>query len=164
MFIHCCCKFTAKVWAILMPQQIGWHFVDDIVTYIFLYESWSSLNQGSQVHSVSWWRHQMGKYFASLGLGEGNHRSPVDSPDKSQWRGALIFSVICAWTNGWASNRDTGDLRRNRVHYDANLTLNCNANTSVESIWMVYNNWVCIWEVCESCACIWEVCKDKDTW
>ena len=26
----------------------------------------------------------------------GIHRSPVDSPHKSQWRGALIFSLICA--------------------------------------------------------------------
>ena len=26
------------------------------------------------------------------------HRSPVDSPHKGQWRGALMFSMICAWT------------------------------------------------------------------
>ena len=32
----------------------------------------------------------------------GIHRSPVDSPHKDQWRGALMFSLICAWTNGWA--------------------------------------------------------------
>ena len=42
----------------------------------------------------------------------------VDSPHKDQWRGALIFSLICAWTNGWANNRDAGDLRRHRAHYD----------------------------------------------
>ena len=28
----------------------------------------------------------------------GIHRSPVNSPHKGQWRGALIFSLICAWT------------------------------------------------------------------
>ena len=27
------------------------------------------------------------------------HRSPVDSPHKGQWRGTLMFSLICAWTN-----------------------------------------------------------------
>ena len=27
------------------------------------------------------------------------HRSPVDYPYKDRWRGALIFSLICAWTN-----------------------------------------------------------------
>ena len=30
----------------------------------------------------------------------GIHRSPVNSPHKSQWRGALMFSLICAWING----------------------------------------------------------------
>ena len=27
----------------------------------------------------------------------GIHRSPVNSPHKGQWRGALMFSLICAW-------------------------------------------------------------------
>ena len=31
----------------------------------------------------------------------GIHRSPVKSPHKGQWRRALIFSLICTWTNGW---------------------------------------------------------------
>ena len=46
----------------------------------------------------------------------GIHRSPMNSPDKSRWRGALMFSSI--WTNGWVNNRDVGDLRRHRAHYD----------------------------------------------
>ena len=41
----------------------------------------------------------------------GIHRSPVNSPHKGQWRGALIFSLICVWTNGWVNNREAGDLR-----------------------------------------------------
>ena len=32
--------------------------------------------------------------------------------------GALMFSFICAWTNGWINNRDDGDLRRHRAHCD----------------------------------------------
>ena len=51
----------------------------------------------------------------------GIHRSPVDSPLKGQWRGALVFSLICAWTNGWVNNRDAGDLRRHRAHYDVTV-------------------------------------------
>ena len=47
----------------------------------------------------------------------GIHRWPVDSPHKGQWRRALMFSLICAWTNGWANTRDAGDLRRHRPHY-----------------------------------------------
>ena len=51
----------------------------------------------------------------------GIPRLPMDSPHKGQWRGALMFSLICAWTNGWANNRDPGDLRRHRAHYDATV-------------------------------------------
>ena len=45
----------------------------------------------------------------------GIHRSPVNSPHKGQWRGALIFSLICIWINGWVNNREAGDLRRYRA-------------------------------------------------
>ena len=38
-----------------------------------------------------------------------------------QERGALVFSLICAWTNGWASNRDAGDQRRHRAHHDGTV-------------------------------------------
>ena len=51
-------------------------------------------------------------------LMRGIHRSPVNSPHKGQWRGALIFSFICAWINGWVNNRVAGNLRRHRGHYD----------------------------------------------
>ena len=51
----------------------------------------------------------------------GIPRSPVNSPHKGQWRGALMFSVICAWTNGWVNNQDADDLRRHRVHYDVTV-------------------------------------------
>ena len=40
------------------------------------------------------------------------HRSPVNSPHKGQWRGAVMFLLICIWINGWVNNRDAGDLRR----------------------------------------------------
>ena len=30
----------------------------------------------------------------------------------------LWFFFICAWINGWVNNREAGDLRRNRAHYD----------------------------------------------
>ena len=48
----------------------------------------------------------------------GIHRSPVNSPHKGQWRGALMFALICVWINGWVNNREAGDLRRHRAHYD----------------------------------------------
>ena len=46
------------------------------------------------------------------------HWSPVNSPHKGQWRGALMFSLICAWINDWVNNGEAGDLRRHRTHYD----------------------------------------------
>ena len=38
------------------------------------------------------------------------HWSPLNSPHEGRWRGALRFSLMSAWTNGWISNRDAGDL------------------------------------------------------
>ena len=35
--------------------------------------------------------------------------------------GTLMFSLICAWTNGWVNNQDAGDLRRHRDHYDVTV-------------------------------------------
>ena len=51
------------------------------------------------------------------------HRSPVDSPHKGQWRRALMFSMICAWSNGWTNNGDTGDLRGHCAHYDITVMI-----------------------------------------
>ena len=53
----------------------------------------------------------------------GIHRGPVNSPHKGQWRGALLFSLICVWINGWVNNREAGDLRRYRAHYDVSVML-----------------------------------------
>ena len=38
---------------------------------------------------------------AWLALCAGNSPVPVNSPHKGQWRGALMFSLICLWTWGW---------------------------------------------------------------
>ena len=48
----------------------------------------------------------------------GIRRSPVNSLHRGQWRGALMFSFICVWINGWINIREAGDLRRYRAHYD----------------------------------------------
>ena len=51
----------------------------------------------------------------------GIPRSPVNSAHKGQWRGALMFSLICVWINGWANNGEAGDLRFHRCHYDVTV-------------------------------------------
>ena len=48
----------------------------------------------------------------------GIHRSPLNSPHKGQWRGALTLSLIRAWVNDGMNNREAGDLRHHRAHYD----------------------------------------------
>ena len=72
--------------------------------------------------------YQMKIFSALLALCEGNppvtdvyHRSPMDAPNKGQWHGALMFSLICACANGWANNRGAGDLRRHRAHDDVTV-------------------------------------------
>ena len=54
----------------------------------------------------------------------GNRRSLVNSPHKGQWRGALMFSLIWVWINGWVNNGEAGDLRRHGAHYDVNVMQN----------------------------------------
>ena len=57
---------------------------------------------------------------------QGIHRLPVNSPHKGQWRGALMFPLICARINGWVSNGEDGDLRRHNdvtvIPFDATRT------------------------------------------
>ena len=63
------------------------------------------------------WKH-LPRYWPFV---RGIHRSPVNSPHKGQWRGALMFSLICVWINGWVNNGEAGDLRRYRAHYDVTV-------------------------------------------
>ena len=63
------------------------------------------------------WNH-FPRYWPFL---RGILRSPANSPHKDQWRGALVFSLICAWINGWLNNREAGDLRHHRAHYDVTV-------------------------------------------
>ena len=61
----------------------------------------------------------------------GIHRSPVNSPYKGQWRGALIFSLICVWINSWINNRKAHDLRRYQVHCDVIVIFNTGNTVNV---------------------------------
>ena len=57
---------------------------------------WSGVHLVSAQHDdVIKWKHFL-RYWPFV---RGIHRSPENSPNKGQWRGALIFSLICAWIN-----------------------------------------------------------------
>ena len=63
------------------------------------------------------------------------HLSPVNSPRKGQWRGALIFSLICVWINGWVNNRA---LRRYRTHYDVTVMLATSVAAAIAHVWSLF--------------------------
>ena len=74
----------------------------------------SNDHQNQKLHDdVIKWKH-FPRYWPFV---QGIHRSPVNSPHKGQWRGALMFSLICVCINGWVNNREAGDLKRHRAHY-----------------------------------------------
>ena len=77
-------------------------------------------NRKTRTHDdVIKWKH-FPRYWPFM---RGIHRFPVNSPHKGQWRGALMFSLICVWINGWVNNREAGDLRRYCTHYDVTIML-----------------------------------------
>ena len=90
--------------------------------------SWPHHVDANKTHSIKWntghihddvikWKH-FPRYWPFV---RGIHRSPVNSAHKGQWRGALMFSLICVWINGWVNNCEADDLRRHRAHYDGIL-------------------------------------------
>ena len=99
-------------------MDMMWYFqVVKFDTYYFL------KRKGLDNHDdVVKWKH-VPRYWPFV---RGIHRSPVNSPHKGQWRGALMFSLIGAWLTGWVTNREAGDLRRHRVHYDVIVMMTSN--------------------------------------
>ena len=104
------CTQAASSWVELQAQ----------LYYIkkFRYISHNAIFGQNEAHNIMMnvitWKH-FPRYWLFV---RGIHRSPVNSPHKGQRRGALMFSLICAWTNRWVNNREAGDLRCHRAHYD----------------------------------------------
>ena len=79
--------------------------------------SWSRESGMQREQGTPWWRHQMETFSALLALCAGNSPVTGEFPHNGQWHGALMFSLICAWTNDWVNNRDVGDLRCHHACY-----------------------------------------------
>ena len=77
------------------------HWYVDVGVYVCVSDqttkSWSVLFP--QQDDVIKWKHFPRCWPFVLGI----HRSPVNSTHKGQWRGALMFSLICVWINGWVN-------------------------------------------------------------
>ena len=82
-----------------------------------------------------------GNIFRVTGLLCWEFTGPVNSPHKGQWRGTLVFSLICACVNSWANNRDAGDWRHHRVHYDVIVM-----NKVYEYFGLVYRGHLMVYE------------------
>ena len=91
--------------------------------------------------SVSWRRHQMETFSALLAICGGNSSGPRWTPlHKGQWRGALMFSLICAWINGWVNNGEAGDLRCYYAHYDFIVMMGAHHGCETEFTWVSLNS------------------------
>ena len=112
---------------ILMALHLGWTFALLVINYIKIMHYWMEPSQrylpgiwydkGTVHDDVIKWKH-FPHYWPFV---RGIHRWPMNSPHKGQRRGALVFSLICAWINAWANNREAVDLRRHRAHYDVTV-------------------------------------------
>ena len=85
-----------------------------------LVHSWKTRTRLSYAVNIQWRRHQMETFSTLLAICAGNSPVPGEFPHKGQWRGALMFSLICTRING-LNNGEGGDLRRYRAHYDATV-------------------------------------------
>ena len=82
---------TSTTLAIFFLSYWGWN------KWLQLWRRYFGIHSLNIYFTYGKWKH-FPRYWP---LVKGIHRS-VDSPHKGQWRKALIFSLICAWTNEWA--------------------------------------------------------------
>ena len=85
------------MWYVILIHQtyriaLTWHYFVEFMKNMPCGNSYLMLFMTLDVHS-------------DLMVAEGFYTSPTCS------------SLTCAWTNGWASSRDVGDLRCHRTHY-----------------------------------------------
>ena len=119
---HVALNSSINVWAILQFKFVSIIFLqvwDVILVYVIRVNHWcyncytNVKPSNRQTHDdVIKWKH-FPCYWPFV---RGIHQWPVNS-HKGLWRGALIFSLICAWINSWVNNREAGDLKRHRAHY-----------------------------------------------
>ena len=179
VIIHQCCNFNddfvklplklghgwvitshVKLWIWLQQHQpcnkAIWDILHGCIQYYHIRNTLSNKNapinkyQPFSYHPLSWWRHQMETFSALLAICAGNSPVPGEFPHKGQWRGALMFSLICVWINGWVNNRKAGDLRRYRAHYDV-IVMICTLLNHIELPALLNHiiTWLCgfWWEI-----------------
>ena len=67
------------------------------------------------------WRHQM-KYFPRYCPLVPRIHVTGEFPAQRPVTQSFYVFLIGVWIHGWVNDREAGDLRRHRVHYDVNIT------------------------------------------
>ena len=119
-------KIHLKMWYVnSCPFRLGLNVLNDVIRTVQMY---------SQIHDdVIKWKH-FSRYWPFVW---GIHWSPMNSPHKGQWHGTLMFSLICAWINGW--------VNKNRNHYkNVSLCGHCCACwwLGTDRYQDIYSDWV----------------------
>ena len=109
-----CIIWVGSLWCEWKRSSVGWRHNPAKRRFLVKISSDWNISHPRLHDDVIKWKH-FSHYWPFV---RGIHRSPVNSSHKSQLRGALMFSFICAWISGWVNNREVGDLRRHRAHYD----------------------------------------------
>ena len=60
----------------------------------------------------------METFSALLALCVGNSPATGEFPSQRPVTQSFDVFFVHAWINGWVNNREAGDLRRHRAHYD----------------------------------------------
>ena len=78
----------------------------------------------TSIYVHSGWSDQMETFSASLALCAGNSSVTGEFPSRRPVTWSFgVFSLTCAWINGWVNTREAGDFRRHRAHYDVTVIL-----------------------------------------
>ena len=72
----------------------------------------------------SWWRHQTETFSAQLAIYAGNSPVPGEFPTQKPVTRSFDVFFDLRLNNGWVNNREAGDLRRYRAHYDITVMWN----------------------------------------
>ena len=83
--------------------------VSSLTSNVIMYRTFIIYFNGTRkakLIKLSWWRHEMEIFPRNWQFVQGIHRFSMKSPHKGQWRGALMFSLICARINHWVNNHE----------------------------------------------------------
>ena len=122
--LFCCgysIVFVSFMWSIFI-NHIFWRCFTGTETVVRLLDCHSACEVTVKGMMINW------KYFPRYWpFVRGIHQSPVNSPHKDHWRGALMFVLICAWINGWVNNGEAGDLTPS-----SSLWRHCDGNGEID--------------------------------